>query len=276
MDAADANVNRCAYMRRICASIRRVLPLHDDNPTRRPPWLTILLIAVNVYVYFFVQPHGSSREELAFLYEHAAVPCEVLSGEPLDLLEIRTGSCAERSGIFAPPTPFPDKNVWLSVVVSMFLHGSLLHLGGNMLYLWIFGNNVEDHMGPMGFILAYLATGVAAAFAHFAFDPASVVPVVGASGAIAGVMGAYMVLWPGARILTATFFFFIHMIWLPAWLVLGAWFVLQFFTAPDSGIAWMAHVGGFVAGVLVGVVARAAKQPRVPSRHPWEEELGWS
>ena len=163
--------------------------------------------------------------------------------------------------------PFPDKNVFLAVLVSMFLHGSWLHLRGNMLFLWIFGNNIEDRLGQVGYAFFYLVAGVAAALAHIATQPSSIVPVVGASGAIAGVMGAYLVLFPKARILTIIpLFIFLQFVYLPAYVVLLGWFVLQFFTNPNTGVAAAAHIGGFVFGAAIGLFLRGTGQPAEPCR----------
>jgi membrane associated rhomboid family serine protease len=237
-----------------------MFPLHDDNPTYRTPVLTLLVIAACVVVYFFVQPHNQ-REDLRFTYEHAAIPCELVTDRPLNITQIAQGRC---EGIPGPPV-FPGKHVWLAVVVSMFLHGSLLHLVGNMWFLWLFGNNVESYASKLGFVFVYLVSGAAAMAAHVAIDPGSTTPVVGASGAIAGVMGMYLVLWPHARILTLVPFLIFFTVYLPASVVLGSWFVLQFFTGDDSGVAWMAHVGGFVAGVVLGLAWRAVKPPPHPA-----------
>ncbi len=240
-----------------------VIPLRDDNPTNRFAIATLLLIAVNVLVYFAVQPKGGS-EEAHFTLERAAIPCELRQGEPLTFLEAQTGHCD--ADTFEEGEIFPHKNVWLSVFTSMFLHGSILHLAGNMLFLWIFGNNVEDHVGPVVYVIFYAVVGVAAMAAHFLADPGSTIPVIGASGAIAGVMGAYLVLWPRARILTIVPLFLFFVVYLPAGVVLGIWFGMQFLTNPNEGVAWVAHVGGFAAGVLLGLGAKAVFGP--PSAHP--------
>jgi membrane associated rhomboid family serine protease len=234
-----------------------VLPLHDDNPTSRFPFLIVLLIAVNVLVYFVVQPHGGSSET-EFTLERAAIPCELDQDAPLTETEFVTSDCGATGDVtvqtsegpaVAEPVPiFPGKNVWLAVLTSMFLHGSLFHLAGNMLFLWVFGNNVEDHLGWLLFPVFYVVTGVVAFAAHYLADPGSTVPVIGASGAIAGVMGAYLVFWPRARVLTWVVFVLVP---LPAAVILAVWFALQFFTESESGIAWLAHVGGFVAGVVL-------------------------
>jgi len=241
-----------------------VLPLHDANPTHRVPLITLLLIAANVFVFAFVQPRGGT-EELEFVYRWAAIPCELRQGEALNPVEIRTGRCGLDPALLDARPVFPDKNVWLAVLVSMFLHGSWAHLLGNMWFLWLFGNNVEDYATKVGFILVYLVTGVFAAAAHVLADPSSVTPVVGASGAIAGIMGMYLVLWPHARIMTLTLFIVITVIPIPAAVVLGLWFVLQFFTDPGSSVAWVAHVGGFVAGVGIGLAVRPLKAPSEPA-----------
>ena len=174
-----------------------VIPLHDDNPTTRRPVVTILLIAVNLFVFAFLQPHDGGSAEARFDYEHAAIPCEISHGTPLTVEEVTTGRCG---GLGAQsPEIFSDKNVYLAALVSIFLHGSWLHVLGNMLFLWVFGNNVEDRLGPIGFLVFYLFVGMVATLGHVAADPGATVPLVGASGAIAGVMGACLVFWPRAR-----------------------------------------------------------------------------
>jgi membrane associated rhomboid family serine protease len=244
-----------------------VIPLHDDNPTARFPIVTIVLIAINVVVYFFVQPHGGV-EENRFTLEYAAVPCELRQDAPMTPSEIVTGECGDEDpsviARFGSQPEFPQKNVWLAVLFSMFLHGSFLHLAGNVLFLWIFGNNVEEHMGPILYPIFYVLAGVAGMGAHFLGDASSTVPVIGASGAIAGVMGAYLVLWPRARVLTIVPLLLFFVIYLPAGVVLGIWFGLQFFTNPNEGVAWLAHVGGFAVGVLCGLAVRAIIGPPRP------------
>ncbi len=142
----------------------------------------------------------------------------------------------------------------------MFLHGSWAHLLFNMLFLWIFGNNVEDRLGPVLFAAFYLITGLVAFGAHFAADPGSTTPIVGASGAIAGLMGAYLVFWPHARITTLVTFVVVS---IPAWVVLVGWLVMQFFTAPGSQVAWVAHVGGFVSGALFAMMLPSTRRRRL-------------
>jgi membrane associated rhomboid family serine protease len=247
-----------------------VIPLRDDNPTTRFAAVTLLLIAVNVFVYFVVQPHGGV-DDVKFTLERAAIPCELSQREPLSVEEYQTGDCDANTFEGPDQEFFPHKNVWLAVFTSMFLHGSILHLAGNMLFLWIFGNNVEDHLGPVFYVIFYGVTGVAAMAAHFLVDPGSTIPVIGASGAIAGVMGAYLVLWPKARILTVVPLFLFFVVYLPAGVVLGIWFGMQFLTNPNEGVAWVAHVGGFAAGVLVGLGAKAILGP--PRTGPPSAEL---
>lgn len=248
-----------------------MIPLKDENPTRTTPVITILLILACVGVFILVQPTGlnsivgsvrdQQAREIEFNLKAAAIPCEVVEGRPLSVEEVEntfaegdTTACDERP---SSPPAFPGKNVFLAVLYSMFLHGSWIHLGGNMLYLWIFGNNIEDKRGKVQYVVFYLLAGLAATVAHIAVQPSSTVPVVGASGAIAGVMGAYMVMFPRAQIRSIIIFFFILFRDIEARWLLGFWFVSQFFINPNEGVAWVAHVGGFVFGVLAGLVWRA-------------------
>jgi membrane associated rhomboid family serine protease len=234
------------------------LPLKDENPTRTKPLVTWAIIAACAYVFIFVQPHGDPAKETEFVVEHAAIPCEITHGEPIS--NSLSAQCDHQ--LQAPELPadqpfFPQKNIWLSILVSMFLHGSWAHLLGNMLFLWIFGNNVEDRFGKARYAFFYLVCGVAAAGAHIATQASSTNPVIGASGAIAGVMGAYLVMFPHARILTLiVIIFFIQFVYLPAYVVLLGWFVIQFFTNPNTGVAVVAHIGGFIAGAGLALVAR--------------------
>jgi len=254
-----------------------VIPIKDYNPTRRFPVVTLVLIAVNIGVYFFVQrPFDQNKSQAAFSYQVAAIPCEVVHGRPLTRDEVvRTvqgndDTACDSSASRSDPEVFPNKAVWLAIVYSMFLHGSLIHLGGNMLFLWIFGNNIEDRMGILGYIGFYLAAGLVAAAAHILVQPDSTVPVIGASGAIAGVMGAYIVLFPNVKIrsliilIVIVLFRDIRAKW---WL--GIWFVMQFLTDPNEGVAWVAHVGGFLFGALVALLLRDRLRPsRVPTLRP--------
>ncbi len=255
-----------------------MIPLKDYNPTRRFPVITLVLIALNVGVYFFVQrPYSDQSDQIRFSYEVAAIPCEVVAGRPLTEDEvIRTlrfdddTACERNLPVTEGEEVFPNKSVWLALIYSMFLHGGLLHLGGNMLFLWIFGNNIEDRMGILGYIGFYLLAGLAASAAHIWVQPDSTIPVVGASGAIAGVMGAYLILFPNVRIRSLIILIILVLFRdIPAKWLLGFWFVTQFFTNPNEGVAWVAHVGGFVFGAVVALLLRDRLRPsRVPQADP--------
>jgi len=247
-----------------------MIPLRDDNPTVRPPVVTVLLLAAIAFVYFFVQPSGAGAEA-RFTYANAAIPCEVVRARPLTIDEVNhtlgghDQSCAR---VAASPAPFPGKRVNLAILVSMFLHANLLHLGGNALFLWVFGNNIEDRMGHGWYLGFYLAGGLAAAGAYIAAQPTSTVPMIGASGAIAAVMGAYLVLFPTAPVRTLFVLgFFVFLRDIPAAALLVFWFASQFFVAPSSGVAWMAHVGGFGFGAVVALAGRSRLRP-LPNPSP--------
>jgi membrane associated rhomboid family serine protease len=246
-----------------------VLPLRDMNPTKRLPIVTLLLIAVNVFVYFAIQPHSSTQRSDTFVYDHAVIPCELLHGRPLTQPQIALHSCSapdravvvdtSQGPVQVPAQPFSRaKNVYLAIIASMFLHANLLHLAGNMLFLWIFGNNVEDHLGRLRYTIFYFAAGAIATLGYTIANVSSVSPLIGASGAIAGVMGAYLVWFPRARVLSIVV---VIPLYLPASLVLLIWFVAQFFTNPNSGVAWVAHVTGFVFGALVALALRDTHGP---------------
>ncbi len=218
-----------------------LFPIGDDNSGRTIiPFVTYTLIALNVLVYFLLQ----SSE--AFTYGYSVVPAEITRGEDLDTV-INIGGQALR--LYQGPAP-----IYLTLISAMFMHGGIGHLFGNMLYLWIFGDNVEDSMGHWRFLTFYLVCGVLASGAHIFFAPNSIVPSLGASGAIAGVLGAYLVLYPkqGVRVL-----YWGRIVEMPALMVIGFWGFLQFLSGFGSlanageqgGVAYMAHVGGFVAGL---------------------------
>lgn len=229
-----------------------MLPIRDVNPTRIKPLITWALIAANVVVFSLVQPQQSPDAD-EFAYRNAAIACEITTGDPLDAVEITTGRCSDVS---LGDEVFPTKNVWASVGVSMFLHGGVAHLLFNMWSLWIFGNNVEEAFGGFGYLFMYLASGVAATFGFVLMNPDATVPLVGASGAIAGVMGAYLVLFPRHLVLTLVF---IRIVAIPAIAFLGIWLASQFLlVGGESGIAWEAHVFGFVFGGLLAVPFRGA------------------
>ena len=207
-----------------------MFPLRDLNPTRIFPLITLGLIVVNVLVFFLWQPQGSLNEETDFLLENAAIACELTTGDPLTATEFETGRCIDDA---AEPI-FPDKNVWLAAAVSMFLHGGIGHLVSNMWFLWIFGNNVEEAYGTLGYLLIYFVAGVGATAAFVLANSDATVPMIGASGAIAGVLGAYLVLFPTHRVLTLFLFFFVQ---IPAGAYLALWFFLQF-AYQEPGVAW--------------------------------------
>lgn len=240
-----------------------MLPLKDENPTEMVPFVTILFIAVNVASWLLLQGSGTVQALRASVEAFGAVPCEVTQACP-------------RSGLG-----------WSAVLTSMFMHGSWEHLLGNMLFLWVFGNNIEDSMGHLRFIVFYLVCGVAAALAHIYVAPNSAIPTVGASGAISGIMGGYILLYPRVRVLTwVPPFFFLR---LSAVFLLGYWFVIQLATGifsfgPEAGesggVAFWAHVGGFVAGVvLIRVFAKpaltSAKRHKVKLSPQEVAKLGW-
>jgi membrane associated rhomboid family serine protease len=244
-----------------------VIPLKDYNPTRRFAFVTLLLIAVNVAVYVFVQrPFDTTTNQARFSYEVAAIPCEVTQGRPLstqeihDTVDLNDATACEHTA--QRDAYFPNKSVWLALLYSMFLHGSLLHIGGNMLFLWIFGNNIEDRMGPLPYLGFYLLAGIVASAAHVLVQPNSTVPVLGASGAIAGIMGAYVVLFPNVKIRSLIIITIIPLFRdISAKWWLGFWFVTQFFTNPAEGVAWVAHVGGFAFGALIALFLRDRLRP---------------
>ncbi len=226
-----------------------MLPISDDNRGRRStPFITFALIGINILVFFY-QLTLSQRELIRFFSEWGAVPLLVT-----------------------------EEGRWLTLLSSTFLHGGWLHLGGNMLFLWVFGDNVEDVMGHVGYLIFYLLTGVAASATQVFLDTSSEIPLVGASGAISGVLGAYIVLFPHGRIITLLFIgFFVTTFMLPAWAMIGYWIVLQFIqgfaslsvqTMETGGVAFFAHVGGFVFGAaLVKLVA--VHPPLRPRRPRW-------
>ena len=245
-----------------------MLPLKDVNPTRRTPIITLALIVASIgaYVFWQQEPQRSPQEDLIFNLEEAAIPCEVVEGRPLDEAELRAtfgteGGDVEACGIGADDSPagVPDKDVYLALLASMFLHGGFMHIAGNMLYLWIFGNNIEDHLGHVRYLLFYLIGGLAASAAHIGLEPDSTVPVIGASGAVAAVMGAYLVWFPRAPVRTLLFLGLPLFVTIQAKWLLGFWFALQFFTSPNSGVAWAAHVGGFVFGAVIGLAVRSVR-----------------
>jgi membrane associated rhomboid family serine protease len=212
-----------------------MLPIRDRNPVHAVPYVTYALIVLNVLVFayqlFFV------TDQTAFFYQNGLVPCEL------------TGQCAPIEG--ALPTV-------AAIFASMFIHSGWLHIGGNMLFLWIFGDNVEYALGSLRYLIFYFTCGLIAGLAQVLINPSSTIVQIGASGAIAGVLGAYLILFPGARIDTLVFLgFFVNVVALPATIVLGLWFLLQIVSgflslgAGGGGVAFFAHIGGFAAGIIL-------------------------
>ncbi|MFC2160277.1 rhomboid family intramembrane serine protease [Acidobacteriota bacterium] len=226
------------------------IPLKDDNPTSRFPIVTVVFIALNAVIFFLqlVSPEGLQF----YVYKMGTIPYEITHFKSLPLV---IGQTAEQIPRLTPA---------LTLIVSMFLHGDIFHLLFNMLYLWIFGNNVEDFLGSFRFILFYLVAGVGASLTHIIFNANSQVPMIGASGAIAGVLGAYLILYPKARVMTFMFLFiFIRIVPIPAAFVLGFWFFMQLLNVgAGGGVAWFAHIGGFLIGIgLIKLITK--KRPKV-------------
>ena len=218
-----------------------MIPIKDINPTERFAIVTLVIIVLNIAVFLYELALGPQAGEI-FVDSFALIPARLFSRIP------------------EPPYAVP---AGAALFTSMFLHGGFLHIAGNMLYLWIFGNNVEDSMGRIRFIVFYFLCGIAAAYSHALANADSTMPMIGASGAISGVLGAYLVLYPRARVLTLIAFgLYIRTVEVPAMFVLGFWFVLQFLNAllssgAGGGVAWFAHIGGFIAGILlIGIFKR--------------------
>ena len=240
-----------------------MVPLKDDNPTSTTPVVVYGLVAINILIFLYQMSLLSSGGEAAlqqFFNTWAIVPAE-LTGE-------LTGNALT-----------VDRE-WLTLFTSQFLHGGFLHLGGNMLYLWIFGNNIEDKLGSAKFLFFYLVCGALAGLAQWVIEPGSAIPTLGASGAIAGVMGAYIIRFPRARILTIVpLFVFITTLRIPALFFLGFWFIQQAFYSALSlgatadmgsgGVAYLAHAGGFVVGVILGPLLGLFKDRGPKDRYRW-------
>ncbi len=242
-----------------------VIPIHDRNPTSRFAVVTFTLILLNVAVYFFGPslsdeglPPGSPAacSDEAFVQHYAAVPKELTENhtDPPEPFAVR-----DDRGRVVECAPDYDKNAPLSALTSMFLHGGVLHLLGNMLFLFVFGNNVEDRFGRLKFLLFYLLCGYSAAYAFAFTEPNSLAPLVGASGAIAGVLGAYLWLFPKARVIALVPFLFFIPLPIPAWAVLSSWFILQAVYANGGGlgegqVAYVAHVVGFAVGLVLTIL----------------------
>jgi membrane associated rhomboid family serine protease len=262
-----------------------VIPVHDVNPVRRAPWVTWALIAANVIVFLLTPTapatmtgRASLAQECrleAFYARWAAIPAELAHNRPLALAPTgQIGVGAQGAGcVIAPPSY--HKSPVLSAFTGMFLHGSWLHLLGNMLFLFIFGNNVEDRFGRLRYLIFYLGCGLVAAYGFALANRNSTEVLIGASGAIAGVLGAYLIMFPRTRVWSLLPFAFFIPLPLPAWVVLGGWFLLQWAYAEGwavtsvGSVAYLAHVYGFLAGVIVALIVRALSQDRrAPPPYP--------
>jgi len=245
-----------------------MIPFKDyPGPRRRVPWVTWGLIAANVVIFLYQVSLGPLAQ--AFMFAYAMVPVAVVNGIPQTMLP---GVPANLP--FHTPEP-----VYLTLITSMFLHAGWLHIAGNMLFLFIFGDNVEDRMGHLPYLVFYLFCGLVASLAQLVIDPSSVIPSLGASGAIAGVLASYLVLFPWARVRTVIFIFvFFTVVTLPAILLIGLWFVLQVFDGVAGlttvqqgmgGVAYFAHIGGFVTGLVITWLLRRQLQPEAPISYPF-------
>ena len=285
-----------------------MLPLKDNNPTTRFPVITVALIVINVAVFIWQLnfPTDKRLDQAGFgsidqsSLEYGAIPYRISHADNRDCA---VGAVAQEQGQFAagvvcPGTREYDEAVaigrqnpdatpitinegawWTTLFTSMFMHGGFLHIAGNMLFLWVFGNNIEDRLGRVKFLIFYLLAGLIAVYTQAFIDTASTAPTIGASGAIAGVLGAYALLYPKARVLTLIFIiFFVTLVEIPALILLAIWFILQFIPAlgqvavesgGGEGVAYFAHVGGFVFGlavaaVILSVSGRREEPPRLP------------
>jgi membrane associated rhomboid family serine protease len=215
------------------------IPLNDENPTERAPVVTVAIIVANALFWLYEVARGVTISVL----DYGAIPRWILHGVAAGPIELPDGVIA---------TLHQEVQWPLSILTAMFAHGSWMHIIGNMWFLWIFGDNLEDRMGRLRFLAFYLLCGILAAGAQIAATPDSMAPMVGASGAIAGVLGGYIVLYPTARVRSLWILIvFITTVRIPAWALLGVWFLSQFLTPVGSGVAWVAHVGGFLAGLLL-------------------------
>lgn len=254
-----------------------MLPLRDDNPTERFAFVTLAIIALNVLVWVLVQGAGGGTAFLESLCAYGTIPAEVTGRVlPGARVPLGPGAACTVGGLS-----------YSTLVTSMFFHGGWMHLIGNMWFLWVFGNNIEDSMGHFRFIVFYLLCGALAAGAHLAASPGSAIPTVGASGAISGIMGAYLVLYPRVKVHTLFFIIIlVRVIEMSAWSILLLWFGLQLVsgaldTGSGGGVAFWAHVGGFVAGVVLiklfarPILTHAKRDGRVPTDDELERLGQW-
>ena len=254
-----------------------VIPVRDVNPVQRTPWVTYTLIAVN-FVVFLLTPASitvtgadslaQTCQQEAFFDQYAAIPAELVHNQQLPVVADGEVGGGPRGPACILTPPSYHKSPLVSALTSMFLHGGWLHILGNMLFLWIFGNNVEDRFGRLRYLLFYLGCGMLATYGFAIANPGSTDALIGASGAIAGVLGAYLILYPRARVWSLVPFLLFIPLRLPAWLVLGLWFLLQWvytsgYAVSQAGsVAYLAHVLGFLTGVVVALVIRGSEGRR--------------
>ena len=256
-----------------------MIPIKDNIANERFPLVTLALIVANFVVYILAIRHGGSfisgpaNQEVV---KYGAIPYALTHpGKHCGIAQTFQGlaiACQGQQGVSGALTGFLP--TWETIFTSMFMHGSILHIGGNMLFLWIFGNNVEDALGPLKYLAFYLVGGVVALALQVAVDPTSTAPTLGASGAIAAVLGAYILLYPRARVLTLVIIiFFFTVVEVPAWVMLGVWFALQAaygavglttLTGAGGGVAYFAHIGGFVFGLLLIRLLVRRRKPAPP------------
>jgi len=248
-----------------------MFPISDENERGHGPAIvTLAFIALNIGVFLFLQGAGSSQEGADFTYGYSAVPYEITTGT-----DLTTPQPIEVDGqpFEVPQEPGPSP-IWLTLFSSIFMHGGWLHLGGNMLFLWIFGDNVEHRIGHVAYLVFYLLAGIVASFAQILTNTDSIIPTLGASGAISGVLGAYLVMFPTNRV---NVFVLRFLVAVPAIVAIGMWAAFQFISgigaasvaAETGGVAYMAHIGGFVAGLLAGLLFRGIfREPRHPRGTP--------
>ncbi len=234
-----------------------MLPISDDNRDRhRTPYITWLLILLNIIVFVYYQQMG---QNIDFTFSYATVPAEIVSGHDIVTSAVTVTDPLTGDKVIIPGLGRTPYSVYLTLIISLFMHGGIAHLAGNMLYLWIFGDNLEDRMGHLGYLVFYLLCGILASLTHvftdYFFGEDHLIPSLGASGAISGVMGGYLLLYPMRRITVFFGFFLVH---LPAFIVLGGWIILQLANGAGylggeeaSGIAYAAHIGGFLAGLFL-------------------------
>ena len=262
-----------------------VLPIGDDNQGRlTTPYVVYLVVALNVLVFLFLQQAGMTPRGEYFTYGYSVIPYEITTGTDLKEPVVLRGAAPDPRArgnqrlTEIPEAPGPTP-IYLTLLTAMFMHGGWAHIFFNMLYLWIFGDNIEDNFGHGKFLIFYVVCGLAASFAQIFFDPGSVIPSLGASGAIAGVLGAYLVMFPRNRVRILLFYFLITTFEVPAVLVLGFWIVTQVIsqytasfshTTQTGGVAYMAHIGGFIAGVLLSFLFRN-RRPRLSTPYYYDQ-----